>query len=319
MPSPFNITNIPAPRVDFVDPRTGLMAREWYRFFFNLFNLTGAGKNETSLSDLQVGPPVYDVAGIVKEQSDAIILAGQISGIESQFAEIEKRIQGLEAAQKSSLFAELVKDLEGLQSVPPAYVLNELEKRIDALEAMPVAESVAEVIKRIDALECAPMSQVHVKKAAYGSFCDTTTQTAAAINTAYAMTFNTTDLSNGVYIGSPSSRVYVDRTNVYNIQFSAQLDNTSGGSHLIYIWLRINGNNVANSASQVRLKGSDGELVAAWNFVQLLKDGDYFELMWAVSDTAVQIVAQTASAPVPAIPSIILTVTDNIIAQVDHG
>ncbi len=57
MPSQNNITNIPSSRVDFIDPRTGLMSREWYRFFLNLFNLTGAGNNPTSLDDLQVGPP----------------------------------------------------------------------------------------------------------------------------------------------------------------------------------------------------------------------------------------------------------------------
>ena len=57
MPSQTNITNIPSSRVDFIDPRTGLMSREWYRFFLNLFNLTGAGNNPTSLDDLQVGPP----------------------------------------------------------------------------------------------------------------------------------------------------------------------------------------------------------------------------------------------------------------------
>ena len=57
MPSQTNITSIPSSRVDFIDPRTGLMSREWYRFFINLYNLTGAGNNATSLDDLQVGPP----------------------------------------------------------------------------------------------------------------------------------------------------------------------------------------------------------------------------------------------------------------------
>lgn len=52
-----NITNIPSSRVELIDPRTGLMSRQWYRFFLNLFNLTGAGNNITSLDDLQVGPP----------------------------------------------------------------------------------------------------------------------------------------------------------------------------------------------------------------------------------------------------------------------
>lgn len=150
------------------------------------------------------------------------------------------------------------------------------------------------------------------KRKRYGTFYDTTTQVAAAINTAYPITFNTTDLSFGVYRGATTSRIYVDEPGVYNFQFSIQLDNTSGGNHLAYIWCRINGVDVANSASQVRLKGTDGELVAAWNFVLSMKDGDYFELVYSVSDVAVQLVAQAAAAPVPAIPSVILTVTNNI-------
>jgi hypothetical protein len=51
-----NVTNIPAPRVEFIDPRTGLMSREWYRFFLNLFLLTGTGQTDVSLWDLQVSP-----------------------------------------------------------------------------------------------------------------------------------------------------------------------------------------------------------------------------------------------------------------------
>ncbi len=52
-----NVTNIPAPRVSFIDPRTNFMSREWYRFFLNLFVLTGSGQNQTTLEDLQLGPP----------------------------------------------------------------------------------------------------------------------------------------------------------------------------------------------------------------------------------------------------------------------
>ena len=52
-----NVTNIPAPRVPFTDERTGLMSREWYRFFLNIFVLTGSGSNPTTLDELQIGPP----------------------------------------------------------------------------------------------------------------------------------------------------------------------------------------------------------------------------------------------------------------------
>ena len=63
MPEQLNITNLPSSRVEFIDPRTGLMSREWYRFFLNLFNLTGGGNNQTSLDDLQLSPPSFPSTG----------------------------------------------------------------------------------------------------------------------------------------------------------------------------------------------------------------------------------------------------------------
>ena len=74
MPNPINQTNIVAPRVPLIDDRTGLISREWYRFFLNLFVLTGSGQNDTSLLDLQVGPPAQ---------------------LDSQIAELQKQIETL--------------------------------------------------------------------------------------------------------------------------------------------------------------------------------------------------------------------------------
>lgn len=262
MTSPPNLTNITAPRVPLVDDRTGLISREWYRFFLNLFFLTGSGQSVASLEDLQHAPDAYAALTSIQNSLDTV--------------------------EQQALTQRLV-----------------------------TVDQWAELTKQVEALAAAPVYTPQLRNRAYGTFYDTTTQTAAAINTAYAMTLNSTDLSNAVYIGSPTSRVYVDQHGVYNIQFSAQLDNTAGGDHLIYIWLRVNGTDVASSASEMRLKGNNSELVAAWDFVQKFKPGDYFELMWSVSDTAVQIKAVAAAAPVPAIPSVILTVTDNISAYQD--
>jgi len=151
----------------------------------------------------------------------------------------------------------------------------------------------------------------------YGSFYSTTTFTPAATGTAYAITFNNTytradgsDLTYGVYIGSPTSRVYVDNTATYNFQFSAQLKQTSGGTHNIFIWPRVNGVNVDDSATQITMGGgSNAATVAAWNFVLNLQTGDYFELIYSVDSTNIQIPYVAASSPIPAIPSVILTVT----------
>lgn len=162
-------------------------------------------------------------------------------------------------------------------------------------------------------MQVAPaVSTPHAINTRYGSFYDTTTQTLALANTAYGMTFNSVAYSQGVTIGTPTSRIYVDRPAIYNIQFSAQLDRTAATVGLVFIWLRVNGADVSNSATQIRIQGNNAETVAAWNFVQRLNAGDYFELMWSGDDTDSQLLASAAAAPVPAIPSIILTVTDNI-------
>ena len=152
----------------------------------------------------------------------------------------------------------------------------------------------------------------------YGSFYSTTTFTPAVINTAYAITFNNTytradgsDLVYGVYVDSVvTSRVYVDNTATYNFQFSAQLKNISGSGHSIFIWPRINGVNIDDSATQVTLgAGSNAASVAAWNFVLNLQAGDYFELIYSADSLNVTVPYVAASSPVPAIPSVILTVT----------
>ena len=143
----------------------------------------------------------------------------------------------------------------------------------------------------------------------YGAFHDTTTQPAAAPGTAYAVTFNSTDLSNDVAIGSPTSKITVTNAGIYNFQFSLQLDKSAGSTGHTYIWARINGVDVANSASEVAVQGTAAENIAAWNFVLEMQAGDYFQLMWSVDDDRIQIKAVAAAAPVPAIPSVILTAT----------
>jgi len=143
----------------------------------------------------------------------------------------------------------------------------------------------------------------------YGAFSDTTTQTAAATNTAYAMTFNTTDAANGVSVGSPTSRLVVANQGVYNVQFSAQLDKASGAAGTIHIWLRKNGTNVPNTASKIVIQGTAAEVVAAWNFIIQLEPTNYVELMWAVDDTSIVLQAASATSVWPAIPSVICTLT----------
>lgn len=185
---------------------------------------------------------------------------------------------------------------------------------LELIEQAPAAASQSQIDDlqdQITALQLTPPPK-EFRTPRFGSFYSTVDQTAAAINTAYAFTYNTTDLSQGVFLGSPTSRVFVDRPNVYNIQFSAQFINTAGGAHQTWVWLSKNGSALANTATVLRIAGNNTENVAAWNFLLQMNAGDYFELMWEVSDTALSLHADPASAIHPAIPSIILTVTDNV-------
>lgn len=191
---------------------------------------------------------------------------------------------------------------------------DSIQSLIDSLDRGPPAasqEQIAALQEQITALQQMPPPRQH-RTPRYGSFYDTTTQIPAAINVAYAMTFNTVDLSFGVTRGSPTSRIFVDRSNIYNVQFSAQVHKTSGGVGLVYVWLRKNGTNVPDSTGQIRIQGNDGETLAAWNYIIQLNAGDYIELMWEVDDTSVELLAEAATAIHPSIPSVILTVTDNI-------
>jgi len=96
---------------------------------------------------------------------------------------------------------------------------------------------------------------------------------------------------------------------VYNFQFSAQLDHTGGGKAAFYFWFRINGTDVPDSATKMVLAGATDEVVAAWNYLVSLSAGDYFELVWSSPDSGARILAEPAAAPIPAIPSVIMTAT----------
>jgi hypothetical protein len=143
----------------------------------------------------------------------------------------------------------------------------------------------------------------------YGSFYDTTTQSQTTANTAKTMTFNTSASENGVTRGTPTSRIVVANSGIYNIQFSAQVEQSSGATEHIYIWLRLNGSNVAQTAGVVSIQGSSAQVLPAWNYVLQLAANDYIELVWSTTNTNAKLLAAAASSPVPAIPSVILTVT----------
>ena len=203
-------------------------------------------------------------------------------------------------------------DINDLRLAPVAQAYDQAIAAVEQqVGTLPSAAQLAELVKEIEALQLTPPPR-GFKRSRYGSFYDTTTQTATAINTAKAITFNTTDLSRGVTLGSPTSRVTVDTEGIYNFQTSIQLDSTVATAEEFYLWFRLNGVDVSYSASQARVQANNAEVFLALNYFFDLKAGDYVELMFSVSNLGVQLLASGPVAPHPGIPSIILTVANNI-------
>ena len=149
----------------------------------------------------------------------------------------------------------------------------------------------------------------------HGAFQDSTDQTAANTTTAYAVTFNTTDFSNGVTIAS-SSRITVADSGIWNLQFSIQFTNTTNASQDVDVWFRVNGTNVANSNSRFGFAPRKGvgdpyHIVAALNYFVSLNATDYVEIMWRPTDIGVSIEQYAAgtSPTRPAVPSAIVTMS----------
>lgn len=149
----------------------------------------------------------------------------------------------------------------------------------------------------------------------HGAFQDSTDQVAANTTTAYAVTFNTTDFSNGVTIAS-SSRITVADAGIWNVQFSIQLTNTTNAAQDVDIWFRVNGTNAANSNSRFgfaprKSPGDPYHTIAAMNYFLSLNATDYVEIMWRPTDVGVTIEQYAASSTPtrPAVPSAIATVS----------
>jgi hypothetical protein len=143
----------------------------------------------------------------------------------------------------------------------------------------------------------------------YGSFSDSIDQTAEVINTPYAVKFRTTDIANGHSV-LEDTKIVAANSGLYNYQFSLQFSSSNSSSKQVYIWARKDGVDVPNSSSRISISGNGVYTVDAWNFIVSMNANNYFQLMWATTDLTAKIDSPTATAFSPAIPAVILTVTE---------
>lgn len=146
----------------------------------------------------------------------------------------------------------------------------------------------------------------------YASFSDTTDQTIAAINTAYPIQLNTTDISHGVTVendgsGNPTE-ITVSQAGLYAVTVSNQYTSSSSSQKDIQTWLRQNGVDIANSNSYVTIDLNGGTVIFATSYLVSMEANDYLQIMWAADSTAVSINNIPATAYSPAAPSTIVTI-----------
>ena len=160
----------------------------------------------------------------------------------------------------------------------------------------------------------ATLSVLRAFDAAYGAFSSSQDQT-GSVSAGTAMTFNSTDVADGITVVS-NSRITVPNTGIYNLQFSAQLKNVDNAQNDATIWFRINGSDLANSATQITVParksaGIFGYAVASWNIFLSLTASQYVEIIWLPESTNVSLehLASSASPAYPAIPSVIATIS----------
>lgn len=147
----------------------------------------------------------------------------------------------------------------------------------------------------------------------YGSFWSNATQTTANANVVQVFILNNTNGHNNVTLGNgaSNSRMIINDPGTYNLQFSVQINKTSTNLDSVYIWLRRNGQDIANTSCYFQVDRNTA-MVQSWNYVVTTANvGDYVEIAFATTDTTISfpaIAEQSTPFVRPAIPSIITTI-----------
>lgn len=142
----------------------------------------------------------------------------------------------------------------------------------------------------------------------YGSFDSTVTQSIAATSTAQAITLNTTLSSNGITLSS-GSRLTAAQSGFYSVSVSLQLTSKSSSAKTVYVWLRKNGTDVADSTRAFTSDINNGYTPLSITYPISLAASDYVEWYWASDSTDVDLSTVAASAFAPRAPSVIISVT----------
>lgn len=146
----------------------------------------------------------------------------------------------------------------------------------------------------------------------YGVFSKTADQTVQLADTAYTLSFDMTESSNGVTLaGSPATQLTVNQSGLYRLSGTAQisLDNGVATEAVMYIWLAKNGTDVANTMRRQGLSNITPGTSIAFSHTLSLTTGDYVELKYAGNSNQLRFEAAQATTFGPASSAVSMTVS----------
>jgi hypothetical protein len=294
------LPRVPASRDPLVD-REALTTRAWFRFFSLLQDSIGQASRETFT--------------LVQNSTGATLPKGTVVG----FA-------GVGAANLLSVAAYLANG-----STPSLYILGVLDETIPDSGATglcsvwgPVTGIDTSAFNVGDILYANPTVAGAFTNATdgvifvrptieqqkyYGEFTKTTDQTPALTNTAYALTFDNTEVAEGISIGSPASRIVVVQSGLYQFDATVQISSSNSNAKTVWLWFRKNGTDVANSARLVTININNGYTAVSMSEFFSLAANDRIEIMFAADDTAITVDNVAATAFAPAAPAVVLAVS----------
>jgi hypothetical protein len=313
------LPRVPASRDPLVD-REALTTRAWFRFFSLLQESIGQASRETFT--------------LVQNSTGATLPKGTVVGFAGVgAANLLSVSKYLADGSTPSLYIlgvldETIPDsgATGLCSVwgPVTGIDTSAFNVGDVLYANPTVAGAFTNVKPTAPDNVIPMAAVLIKSATdgvifvrptieqqkyYGEFTKTSDQSPAVINTAYALTFDNTEISEGISIGSPASRIVVVQSGLYQFDATVQISSSSSSAKTVWLWFRKNGTDVANSARLVTININNGYTAVSMSEFFSLAANDRIEIMFAANDTAITVDNVAATAFAPAAPAVVLAVS----------
>jgi hypothetical protein len=313
------LPRVPASRDPLVD-RGALTTRAWFRFFSLLQDSIGQASRETFT--------------LVQNSTGATLPKGTVVGFAGVgAANLLSVSKYLADGSTPSLYIlgvldETIPDsgATGLCSVwgPVSGIDTSAFNVGDVLYASPTVAGAFTNVKPTAPDNVIPLAAVLIKSATdgaifvrptieqqkyYGEFTKTSDQSPAVINTAYALTFDNTEISGGISIGSPASRIVVVQSGLYQFDATVQISSSSSSAKTVWLWFRKNGTDVANSARLVTININNGYTAVSMSEFFSLAANDRIEIMFAADDTAITVDNVAATAFAPAAPAVVLAVS----------